>query len=61
MLTYCAMVQPPEARDTSRPTIRAELFSVERVDEHGRSLAEAQELTGRLGRLRRIAATYGQR
>jgi hypothetical protein len=27
--------------------IRAELFSVERLEEHGRSLAEAQELSGR--------------
>jgi len=42
-------------RDLSRSTIRAELFSVERVEEHGRSLAEARELSGRHVRLRRIS------
>ncbi|HEU4915829.1 MAG TPA: glucoamylase family protein [Acidimicrobiia bacterium] len=35
--------------------IRAELFSVERLEEHGRSLAEAQELSERHGRLRPIS------
>jgi cyclic beta-1,2-glucan synthetase len=35
--------------------IRAELFSVERLEQHGRSMAEAQDLSGRPGRLRLIA------
>ncbi|HSO49829.1 MAG TPA: glycosyl transferase, partial [Acidimicrobiia bacterium] len=35
--------------------IRAELFSVERLEEHARSLAESQELSSRLGRLRLIS------
>lgn len=32
--------------------IRAELFSVERLEQHARTLADAQELSGRQGRLR---------
>jgi len=35
--------------------IRAELFSVERLEEHARSLADAQVLSARQGRLRAIA------
>ncbi|MGZ5385736.1 MAG: hypothetical protein ACXWH0_17380, partial [Acidimicrobiia bacterium] len=35
--------------------IRAELFSVERLEQHARSMAEAQDLSGRPGRLRLIA------
>ncbi|MGH8946382.1 MAG: GH36-type glycosyl hydrolase domain-containing protein [Acidimicrobiia bacterium] len=35
--------------------IRAELFSVERLEQHARSLAETQELSGRRGRLRLIS------
>ncbi|MDP3984885.1 MAG: glycosyl transferase, partial [Acidimicrobiia bacterium] len=35
--------------------IRAELFSVERLEQHAHSLADAQELTGRQGRLRLIS------
>ncbi|HEX6220244.1 MAG TPA: glycosyl transferase, partial [Acidimicrobiia bacterium] len=35
--------------------IRAELFSVERLEQHARSLAESQQLSGRRGRLRLIS------
>ena len=35
--------------------IRAELFSVERLEEHARSLAESQKLSGRRGRLHLIS------
>ena len=35
--------------------IRAELFSVERLEQHARSMAEAHDLSGRPGRLRLIA------
>ncbi|MEX0698720.1 MAG: hypothetical protein WD354_03200, partial [Acidimicrobiia bacterium] len=35
--------------------IRAELFSVERLEQHARSLAESQELSRRRGRLRLIS------
>ncbi|HSL25069.1 MAG TPA: hypothetical protein VLA54_02220, partial [Acidimicrobiia bacterium] len=35
--------------------IRAELFSIERLEQHARSLAETQELSGRHGRLRLIS------
>ena len=35
--------------------ILAELFSVERLEQHARSMAEAQDLSGRPGRLRLIA------
>jgi cyclic beta-1,2-glucan synthetase len=35
--------------------IRAELFGVERLEQHARSLAETQELSGRRGRLRLIS------
>jgi len=35
--------------------IRAELFSVERLEQHAQTLADAQELSGRQGRLRLIS------
>ncbi len=57
MLTYCAMV--PSTRGSGfepiDEPIRAELFSVERLEDHARSLAETQELSGRRGRLRLIS------
>ena len=57
MLTYCAMV--PSTRGSGfepiDEPIRAELFSVERLEQHARSLAETQELSGRRGRLRLIS------
>jgi cyclic beta-1,2-glucan synthetase len=36
--------------------IRAELFGVERLEQHAHTLAKAQELSGRRGRLRLISA-----
>ena len=39
----------------SREPIRAELFSVERLEEHGRSLATAHKTTPRRGRLRLVS------
>ncbi|HEU4750487.1 MAG TPA: glycosyl transferase, partial [Acidimicrobiia bacterium] len=36
--------------------IRAELFSIERLEQHARSLAESQELSDRQGRLRLISS-----
>ena len=57
MLTYCAMV--PSTRglgfEPIDEPIRAELFSVERLELHARSLAETQEPSGRRGRLRLIS------
>ena len=57
MLTYCAMVSATRGwgYEPIDEPIRAELFSVERLEEHGRSLAEAQELSERHGRLRPIS------
>jgi cyclic beta-1,2-glucan synthetase len=44
---------PPFASSTE--PIRAELFSIERLEQHARTLAEAQETSGRRGRLRPIS------
>ena len=44
-------VFPPE---TDQP-IRAELFSVERLEQHGESLAQAQQITTRSGTGRGLA------
>lgn len=44
----------PGAKPIEEP-IRAELFSVERLEEHARTLAEAQETSGRGGRLRLVS------
>ncbi len=43
----------------SREPIRAELFSVERLEEHARSLAAAQKTTAQRGRLRLISRRLG--
>ncbi|HKX74331.1 MAG TPA: glucoamylase family protein, partial [Acidimicrobiia bacterium] len=45
----------PTGAEPSNEPIRAELFSVERLEEHARTLAEAQETSGRHGRLRLIS------
>ncbi len=49
-----ALPQGPGAKLIDEP-IRAELFSVERLEQHARSLAASQELSGRPGRLRPIS------
>ncbi len=41
--------------ETLEEPIRAELFSVERLEQHAQSLAESQELSGRPGRFRLIS------
>ncbi len=41
--------------DPIEEPIRAELFSIERLEQHARSLADTQELSGRPGRLRLIS------
>src|SRR5260370_26463194 len=41
---------PSFARDTEAEPIRAELFSVERLEQHGETLAVAQRVTDRPGR-----------
>ncbi len=48
------MAAPSTIAEHGEP-IRAELFSVERLEMHARSLAEAQETNGRSGRLRLIS------
>src|SRR5690606_7174320 len=53
--TYPAPVALSSISAQSREPIRAELFSVERLEEHGRSLAAAHKTTPRRGRLRLIA------
>ena len=57
MLTYCATVPSPRGSrfEPIDEPIRAELFSVERLEEHAHSLADAHELTRRRGRLRLIS------
>ena len=57
MLTYCALVASTRGsgfKPIDEP-IRAELFSVERLEQHAQSLAKAQVLSGRRGRLRLIS------
>src|SRR5260370_12396832 len=46
---------PSFARDTEAEPIRAELFSIERLEQHGETLAVAQRVTDRPGSGRPIA------
>lgn len=56
-LTYRALVVSTRSSgfESIKGPIRAELFGVERLEQHARSLAESQELSDRRGRLRLIS------
>jgi cyclic beta-1,2-glucan synthetase len=51
----CALTGPPPPWVAEEP-IRSELFSIERLEQHGESLAAAQRVLPRLGTGRRLAA-----